>query len=82
MNFSGKFGDDNTIWYPASGCRRNYDGVLVDYRDLGHYWSASSSGNDNYGAFNLIFYSDGVVLPSNENSRAQCNSVRCVKEQY
>ena len=82
MNFSGKFGDDNTIWYPASGCRRNYDGVLVDYRDLGHYWSASSSGNDNYGAFNLIFYSDGVVLPSNEDSRAQCNSVRCVKEQY
>ncbi len=77
MNFSGKFGADQTIWYPASGYRYNYDGGLDDvgYGDI--CWSASPYLDD---AYCLSFDGSGGVSPSFNISRAFGNSVRCLQE--
>ena len=76
MNFSGKFGSDQTIWYPASGCRGGYYGSLgsVGY---GYYWCASPYSSD---AYLLYLNYDGIVHPSNPNLRASGLSVRCLQE--
>ena len=77
MNFSGKFGADQTIWYPASGYRGNYDVSLRSVGYLGNYWSASP--DDDY-AYRLYFDGDGDVNPSSGNRRAYGQSVRCLQE--
>ena len=77
MNFSGKFGSDQTIWYPASGYRYNNDGSLYYVGGYGYYWSASPGGD---GADYLSFNSNVCVLPANGSSRASGYSVRCVQE--
>ena len=77
MNFSGKFGSASTIWYPASGCRSNYDGSLSNVGNLGHYWSASPY---RYYAYDLYFTSNGSVHPSYYSNRAYGGSVRCLQE--
>ena len=75
MNFSGKFGADQTIWYPASGRRLSGDGSL-DSVGFGSYWSASP---DSFFAQYLYFYYDGYVSPSSSNRRARGLSVRCLQ---
>ena len=77
MNFSGKFGSASTIWYPASGCRRSYDGSLSIVGSCGYCWSASPY--DNY-AYYLYFAIDGRVYLLNDDSRAYGHSVRCLQE--
>ena len=77
MNFSGKFGSASTIWYPASGCRGDYDGGLYGVGGGGLCWSASLHGN---GACSLYFNGNGRVLPSSDDNRALGQAVRCVKE--
>ena len=77
MNFSGKFGSDQTIWYPASGFRDRYDGSLYDVGNYGFYWSASPYSLNAYG---LYFYYDGFVYPSDYYGRAFGRSVRCLQE--
>ena len=77
MNFSGKFGSDQTIWYPASGCRDYNVGTLSSVGYRGHYWSASPNG---YLAYSLGFVFYGFVYPSDYYCRALGNSVRCVRE--
>ena len=77
MNFSGKFGSDQTIWYPASGCRNGYDSWLAYVGNYGIYWSASP-GSDY--AYSLDFFYDGDVYPVSGYDRANGYSVRCVKE--
>ena len=77
MNFSGKFGSDQTIWYLPSGCRNGYNGGLCFVGYNGLYWSASPNS---YDAYTLSFRFDGFVYPSNSNSRADGFSVRCVRE--
>ena len=76
MNFSGKFGSDQTIWYPASGYRDTNDGSLSNVGYYGLCWSASP---DYYDAFSLLFSSSGYVNPSNRSSRASVLSVRCLQ---
>jgi hypothetical protein len=78
MNFSGKFGSDQTIWYPASGFR-HYDTGNVDFvGHYGRYWSASPSNND---AYYFNFSNDGYVYPSDDSGyRAVGRSVRCLQE--
>ena len=77
MNFSGKFGSYQTIWYPASGYRNYGDGGLRAVGG-GSYWSASPDG---YEAYGLDFGRNGGVLPSNGClNRAYGQSVRCIKE--
>ena len=80
MNFSGKFGSNQTIWYPSSGCRYSNDGSLGHVGDLGRYWSASPSSDYVYYAYYLYFDADESVLPSYHNFRADGQSVRCLKE--
>ena len=77
MNFSGKFGSDQTIWYPASGYRDRSDGSLDYVGSYGSYWSASPSNNN---ACNLLFNYGGSVYPSNSKFRAYVRSVRCLQE--
>ncbi len=77
MNFSGKFGSDQTIWYPASGFRRSDNGNLNHVGNRGYYWSASPNS---YDAYRLYFDSYGNVGPSFSNDRANGSSVRCLQE--
>ena len=77
MNFSGKFGNDQTIWYPASGCRDSSGGSLDGVGGVGNYWSASP---DNDSAYDLYFHSFGNVYPSRSYGRAYGLSVRCLQE--
>ena len=77
MNFSGKFGSDQTIWYPASSIRRGLDGSLVNVGSNGDYWSASP---DSKNAYLLGFSSNGSVDPSGSSIRADGQSVRCLQE--
>ena len=76
MNFSGEFGADQTIWYPATGCRYDYNASLDHVGSLGWYWSASP---DNYFAHDLYFFHNGAVYPSDSSRRAYGLSVRCLQ---
>ena len=77
MNFSGMFGSDQTIWYPASGYRYGYGCFLVNVGGIGVYWAASLSNNR---ACYLDFRSNGSVNPSRDGHRAVGLSVRCLQE--
>ncbi len=77
MNFSGKFGSDQTIWYPASGYCSYDSGSLGDVGGGGPYWSASPSNDD---AYYLSFSNSGYVYPSGSNILAFGYSVRCLQE--
>jgi uncharacterized protein (TIGR02145 family) len=79
MNFSGKFGSDQTIWYPASGCR-NYDvGSLGFVGRRGGYCSASPYSTNSSNAYCLLFYDTGFD-PSSNSYHAYGLSVRCLRE--
>ena len=78
MNFSGKFGSDQTIWYPASGYRSNGSGRLNSVRLYGLCWSASPYGN--HDAYTLSLDNLGNVFPSYYKLRAVSHSVRCLQE--
>lgn len=81
MNFSGKFGSDQTIWYPASGYRSGrYDGDLIGAGVHGDYWSASPNGYYIYEAYYLYILDNGHVYPSGSDYRAHGLSVRCLQE--
>lgn len=77
INFSGKFGSDHTIWYPASGLRSSNGNFLNHVGGLGFYWSALSGG---YYAYCLGFDSGGVDPSDDINHRAMGFSVRCLQE--
>ena len=76
MNFSGRFGADQTIWYPASGSHYYDDGSLYDVGGRCSYWSASPC---NYHAYGLYFYDYGSVDPSRDYRRTSGLSVRCLQ---
>ena len=76
MNFSGKFGSDEIIWYPASGYRIG-DGVIYVDKNC-NYWSASTEGIfDPYG---MYINDKGTVNLSYDTERNLGYSVRCQKE--
>ena len=77
MNFSGKFGSDQTIWYPASGYRYGIYGSLYNVGSNGRFWSASPDSNI---AYSLYFSDYGSVIPSTNDDRANGQSVRCLQE--
>ena len=79
INFSGKFGSASVIWYPASGYKDSYNGIVKNssyYGYRGCYWSASP--NDYYACY-LFFYENGKVDPSSSDDRAEGKSVRCLR---
>lgn len=79
MDFSGIFGSESTILYPAGGIYNQYDGTLTNVRNTGKYWSASKAMNSSR-AKCLTFDYKGAVSPSNNTTRVTGCSVRCVKE--
>jgi uncharacterized protein (TIGR02145 family) len=76
MNFSGKFGSDQTIWYPASGFRESYDGSLKGVGGNGFYWCASI---EDVFAYYMGFDNDGSGSPLVGDYRAYGYSVRCLQ---
>ena len=80
INFSGKFGLDQTIWYPATGCRSYYDlGGLNSVGNDGNYWSVLPHGDSLNHGYYLNLCESGRVNPSGHNFRAFGFSVRCVQ---
>ena len=79
MNFSGEFGTDLTIWYPAAGYRGNNGGSLSGVGNYGFCWSATHLVSS---AFTLYFYNSGLVSPSYYYYRAEGYSVRCLQAAY
>lgn len=76
VNFSGKFGEDETIWYPASGGRLD---SLLSEGWQGSYWSCSP-GSDGHVDASCLYFSDGGINPLAYWERMRGGSVRCQKE--
>ena len=78
MNFSGKFGPDQAIWYPASGSRGRYTSSygLGDVGYRGDYWSSSFS----YSFWRSILMFTSSCDPCDSESCSIGCSVRCIKE--
>ena len=77
MNFSGWFGSDSTIWYPASGCLDSMSGSLGTVASEGLYWSASTFNDF---SLRMNFRSDGFFNGISSDSRGDGYSVRCLQE--
>ena len=76
MNFSGKFGSANIIWYPTSGCRYNGGGTLGNVGNYGYYWSTSYHIS---GMFILKIDNNANVDPSTVYYQEYGHSVRCLQ---
>ena len=76
MNFAGKLGGADSIWYPAPGYRYMGDGTLVIVGCHGDYWSCTPDGVS-AGRFGI--YYDGRVF-QDPMSRGFGISVRCLRE--
>jgi hypothetical protein len=76
MNFSNKFGDYQTIWYPATGSRLSTDNSLYDIGLSGFYWSTSIGVITFAG---LSFTNDGEVYFGAGSGAAHAHPVRCIK---
>ena len=77
MNFSGKFGNDPTIWYPAPGFRDGGDDRMLSVGNKGYYWSAKPGASR---AFCFYFNSSDYVYDLFSEYYATAMSVRCIKE--
>ncbi len=78
MNFSGKFGSADTIWYPAAGYLFSGGGGLYYVGLSGVWWSCTPY---DYSAYYLYLYGSGDVEPSGAGGdRAGGLSVRCLQE--
>lgn len=80
LNFSGTFGSDESIWYPASGYLGNVVGTLSNVGSVGDYWSVAPFPSFSYNAYYLYFDSKGSVNPSSNCNRGYGRSVRCLQE--
>lgn len=74
-DFAGIFGDDESIWYPASGSRYYSNGHLYEIHVSGSYWS-STAGTLLWCNYN------GDWRPSSGRDRGFANSIRCQKEDW
>jgi uncharacterized protein (TIGR02145 family) len=62
---------NNTIFLPAPGCRAVLNGNVNSVGTVGGYWSSSAY---------YMYFSNTIVNPSRNDSRAPGLSIRCVKE--
>ena len=81
INFTGKFGDAECIWYPTSGCRTN-NGDFRSTGGYGYYWSCYYVGGSTSNPHGMEFsYYDGLVTPAdNGASSSYAHAVRCLKD--
>ncbi len=79
LNFSGIFGSDETIWYPASISLSSGSGELNYWGDGGGsgYWVSSASA---LGGCMLFFNDTGLVYSQYNTFKSSGYAVRCVKE--
>ena len=77
INFSGKFGSAETIWYPAAGYLNPLDGYLYQVGSHGSWWACTIS----FGANELVLLSDSVHPGGGASHRTYGYSVRCQKEE-
>ena len=77
VNFSGKFGSQKTIWYPALGYLSPDLGIPMAASIEGLVWSCTTTANM---AYALRFTSGGYVNPCASFSPAQGIPVRCIQE--
>jgi uncharacterized protein (TIGR02145 family) len=68
----------NSIFLPAAGCRRSYDGTLYTAGTDGGYWS--STQYDGSSAYGLFF--DSAYAPTLSASRSMGLYVRCVSDRF
>ncbi len=79
MNFSGKFGADDIIWYPAfNGRSYSYGDFASKYYSNRYYWFCNFDRLDM--AFCMSLSSQGNVYPYNSQGTANALPVRCCKE--
>ena len=80
MNFSGKFGNAGTIWYPAAGNLDFKDGSIHDDGIYtGVWWSCTPNGSYAYSLF-LNSNNRRVYTSVERSGRADGYSVRCLQE--
>ncbi|MBQ7811836.1 MAG: hypothetical protein IJ394_04685 [Bacteroidales bacterium] len=73
INFSGMFGSDSSIWYPAAG-ELHYN-FFMNTGDVGYYWSVTPW--DDYHVTYLFFYDSDLRLLHAGHGKGF--SVRCYK---
>ena len=75
-NLGGIFGEDKTIWYPASGIRNQETGSPAYVGDTGSYVSVTTTDNKIYCVYFVV--SNNTVNPvGSYSSRAHGRPVRC-----
>lgn len=77
INFTGIYGDAESIWYPASGGR---DGSFSDLYINHHYWSCSTSEFGSQSAYCMMFYYGGTLFTFDRIDRSYASPVRCLQE--
>ena len=77
IDFTGKFGSAETIWYPAAGFLYYADGSLYGAGYYGFWWSCTPNYDCSY---HLLLNISGDVHPSSLSDRAGGRSVRCLQE--
>ena len=78
MNFSGEFGVNSNIWYPASYCRMHNSGDFYEGEKFGNWWSSSRT-DDNL-SYKLTLSYAGWYNSSDFSNCADGRFVRCVKD--
>jgi hypothetical protein len=76
INFSGIYGQDDVIWYPASGTISSPTSVSY-VGNWGRYWLSNPMGNH---ALNLLFLNTDEVSHNGGFWRSEGCPVRCVQE--
>ena len=77
FNFSTKFGNASTIWYPLAGYLKYSTGQILSVAKHGLCWTVTPYSNYPH---HLNLYYEGIVNPNNTDSRGNGFSVRCCKE--
>ena len=79
INFSGRFGEDSNIWYPAARYIADDGKTNISSYAPGRYWSATEDG---YSCYALTFDGGnyGYAYVSGSEWLSQAFSIRCQKE--
>ena len=80
INFTGIFGDAESIWYPQTGYRHDDNGRIFDISYYGSCWSCSPYGNSTDSAYYLNFSPTDFNTSCYYNGRFYGRPVRCLKD--
>lgn len=83
INFTGKLGDAESIWYPTTGFLTGNEGALICVNSHGNFWSCSRYDKENYrnNIYYMYFLTTGDIYPfENTGFPIEGNAVRCLKE--